>query len=721
VPVEPWVVNAVREALGHQGVTVPDATLHAFLTELDPTYFEREKPEDIALHARLAAELRPERRARLAVTPREEGQYDVAVVAFDYFAELSILCGLLAARGLDIASGHVHTLVPAPGPAAAPARGHRRPRPESTSRRIVDVFRVRPRKGGAPEAVALEHELCALLDLVSDGRAPEARERIHLSLVETLEAAVVPRSSPGAVEIRFRNGDTKHFTTMEVRGPDAPGFLYALSNALAMRGIYIHEVHIESVAGEVLDVFGISHRDGRLLQDAAEQESLRKAVTLIRHFISLLPGAPDPGRALRYFDQLLDRTADLPGALEAFSTPEALHDLARFLGSSAFLWEDLVRDRVHKTLPVLASWRSRPLRTRAELRTALRERLLDAPRAEHEALFREFRNEETLLIETKRLLDPFLDLERFSWALADLGEALVAEALWDERAAFPVLCALGLGKFGGREMGHASDLELLFVYDDERTGAAGEAIRPVDDRVRASLGLLAAPEGALFHVDLRLRPHGSKGALASPLRALRDYYRPSGDAAPFERQALIKLRFVAGDEALGREVVRLRDEFVWSAEPWDREASVHLRERQARELVPPGRFNVKMSRGGLVDAEYTVQYMQIVHGREHPFLRTHATLPALDRLRTAEILESDEYESLREGYLFWREVVDALRVVRGHAGDLLLPDEASDEYGFLARRLGYPGGRRQAGSALARKVAHNRERLAAIYDRRFKG
>ena len=269
-------------------------------------------------------------------------------------------------------------------------------------------------------------------------------------------------------------------------------------------------------------------------------------------------------------------------------------------------------------------------------------------------------------------------------------------------------------------MGHASDLELLFVYDDERAGGVGEAGPLLDDRVKAALGLLAAPEGALFHVDLRLRPHGSKGALASPLRALRDYYRPGGGAAPFERQALIKLRFVAGDETLGREVVRLRDAFVWSDEPWDREASVHLRERQARELVPPGRFNVKMSRGGLVDAEYTVQYLQIRHGREHPFLRTHATLPALDRLRTAEILESDEYDSLREGYLFWREVVDALRVVRGHAGDLLLPDEASDEYGFLARRLGYPGGRRQAGSALARNVARHRERLAAIYDRRFK-
>jgi glutamate-ammonia-ligase adenylyltransferase len=250
----------------------------------------------------------------------------------------------------------------------------------------------------------------------------------------------------------------------------------------------------------------------------------------------------------------------------------------------------------------------------------------------------------------------------------------------------------------------------------ERSAEAGP---PVDEVVRRTLELLRAPEGALFHVDLRLRPHGKKGALASPLRALGDYYRPGGGAAAFERQALVKMRHVAGDEAVGREATLLRDAFVWSAEPWDREASVHLRERQAKELVPPGRFNVKMSRGGLVDAEYTVQYLQVRHGRENRDLRTVATLPALDRLLTAGILDADEHESLRAGYLFWREVADALRVVRGHAGDLLLPDEEGDEYGFLARRLGYPGGRRQAAAGLRRDVERHRARLQALYDRRF--
>ena len=732
MPVDPDLVRVVRAALARRDSAIDDDTLLAFLSELDPSYFERETPEDVAVHAQLAVELGPGRRARLLVTPRAGGRYDVSVVAFDYFAELSILCGLLAARGLDIESGHVHTLVPTPGPAARPTRARRGPRPHSPARRIVDVFRVKPRTGVVVEAVALERDLCALLDLVADGQGLEARARIHLSLVDAVEERVAPRGAPGAVTIRFHQVGDERFTAMEVTGPDAPGFLYALTNALAMRGIHIHDVYIESVGGQVRDRFRIALADGFRRLGSDEQQSLRTAVVLIRHFTYLLPAAPDPARALRYFDQLLDRTSDLPDALETFSTSEALHDLARFLGSSAFLWEDLVRDHIPRALPVLASWRSRPLRGRAELGTALRQRLQAAAQDEVPAVFRQFRDEETLLIETRRLLDPLMDLERFSLALSDLGEALVDEALWAaasrrgpnhgpsaDPAAAPALAVLALGKFGGREMGHASDLELLFVYDDEPEPARGAPGPSVDEIVRSALGLLEAPEGALFHVDLRLRPHGRKGALASPLRALGQYYRPGGEAAAFERQALIKLRFVAGDEALGREVVRLRDAFVWSGEPWDRETSLHLRERQARELVAPGRFNVKMSRGGLVDAEYTVQYLQIVHGHQRSELRTVATLPALDRLEAAGILEAAEHEAVRAGYLFWREVADALRVVRGNAGDLLLPEEDADDYGFLARRLGYPGGRRRAASALARDVALHRERLARLYDSRF--
>ncbi|MET0556689.1 MAG: hypothetical protein ABW221_26860 [Vicinamibacteria bacterium] len=654
-----------------------------------------------ALAVRLAAELAGGRRVRVHAQPSASGGCDVTVVAFDARGLLAVVCGVLAVHGLDVLSGTAEPL-DAPG------------------RVVADVFRVRPRDGRAPDADAIERDLQALCALLADGRAQEARERIHLRLVETLESLPPRRGGPEAVAIAFADVPGSPLTAMDVGGPDAPGFLYGLASALALRGLDIRQVTIDSEDGRARDRFLVARSDGRPLRPD-ERDALGRAVALIRHFTRVLPGAPDPARALRSFDQLLDRAADRPSLLEPFASDERLHDLARLLGSSAFLWEDQVRDRVDETLPLVAGWRDRPLRGRAELRSDLRGRVAASIPSDLAAAFHTFRDRESLLVETRRLLDPFCDLERFSWALSDLGEALVAEAL---RAGFDLaparrigtgqhaLAVMALGKFGGRELGHASDLELLFVHVD----AAG---RDFDAVVRAALPLLAAREGGLFHVDLRLRPHGSKGGLASPLGALRGYYRPGGGAAAFERQALVKLRFVAGDEALGREVERVRDAFVWSGEPWDREASLHLRARQVRELVPPGRFNVKLSRGGLVDAEYAVQYLQLLHGRERTELRTSTTLVALDRLRACDLVTAVEHDRLRAGYLFWREVADALRVVRGHADDLLLPDQGTDEHGFLARRLGYAGGRAEAGALLARDVARHRDALGGIFDRRF--
>ena len=332
--------------------------------------------------------------------------------------------------------------------------------------------------------------------------------------------------------------------------------------------------------------------------------------------------------------------ASAPGdTLSLLSTPRGLRELARLLGASPFLWEDFLRREAEHLLPVLDSWRKRPLRGRDELAQDLAARLAGAGSFEEtRRVLNAFKDEQMLLADMRHLLDPRVDLVAFSAAITDLAEVVVESALracldqvarthgWprDESGRVPPVAVLGLGKFGGREMGYASDIELVVVYGfagrTEQTGVdAGVFFEAV---VREITGLIAAREEGIFHVDLRLRPHGAKGPLATPLAVLREYYRPAGGAASFERQALIKLRRVAGDEALGAEVERARDAFVWSDEPWDRADALHLRERQCRELVPPGRFNVKYSPGALVEVEYAVQYLQIEHGRRHPELRT---------------------------------------------------------------------------------------------------
>jgi len=735
VPFMVEVPEAVRAALERAG-EVPPAALE-FLGQLDSQYFARVFPEDAARHARLAAELSSERPARVSVEPRAEERYDVAVVALDYFSEFAILCGILAAHGLDIESGHVHTGAPAPAAPALPRGARRRPA-HIASRKIVDVFRVRPRRE-PPDAEALEGELLELLGLIAEGQAVEARERVNRRLADSLER---PRGSAAVavspVTITFDNDPDAAWTVMHVRGADTPGFLYALANALAMRGVYVHSVLIESLGHEVSDRFSIARRDGRRIEDEADQETLRLAVALIKQFTHFLPWAPDPALALRGFDQFLDQLmSEGPEAMRLFASPEGLRELARLLGSSAFLWEDFLRRQLDNLRPVLEDWRHRPLRNRDELGRDLGERLkAGASHEEQRRTLNEFKDEEMLLADMKYLLDSEVSLRRFSTALTDLADAVLEEAValcrarleeehgeprLEDGAPCP-LALLGLGKYGGREMGYASDLELLFVYEGpgHTTKSGIESGTFYEKLVHELRDLLEARAEGIFHLDMRLRPHGKKGPLASPLSLLAEYYSPGGGAAPFERQALLKLRPVAGDPGLGQRVMTVRDGFVWSSEPWDRENALHLRERQATELVPAGRINVKYSRGCMVDVEYTVQYLQLLHGGERPELRTPTTLEGLDRLADAGLVSKEDADDLRSSYRFWRRLADAQRMVHGASRDLLLPEPGNEEMGFLARRMGYdaPSGQ-EAASALAADVDRHRERTLAIFNRLF--
>src|SRR5262249_59443425 len=179
-------------------------------------------------------------------------------------------------------------------------------------------------------------------------------------------------------------------------------------------------------------------------------------------------------------------------------------------------------------------------------------------------------------------------------------------------------------------------------------------------------------------------------------------------------------RWVVGDEALGRRVEARRDSFTYSDVPWDWENALHLRRRQTRELVKPGRVNVKYGSGGIIDIEYVAQYLQILHGNSHPELRRANTLEALDQLRRLRIISESESEMLRAAYLFLRNLIDALRIVRGDASDLLLPEEDSDEFKSIARRLGYRERDWRLGAvALAADIRRCMKNVNSYYITRF--
>jgi glutamate-ammonia-ligase adenylyltransferase len=577
-------------------------------------------------------------------------------------------------------------------------------------RRIVDVFAVDIKPGETFDEAKqreLEQELQTLARLLAAGSIDEARERLNRFLTERIEKMDAELSgllSP--VELRFDNQLSPDWTVLEAHSEDAFGFLYAISNALAMRGTYIHQVKIRSIGQKVRDQFFIADRWGRKIEDRQEQKRLQMAVEMIKQFTRFLPEAPDPAKAMRHFDQFLDKVAEeeLPDRIISFlAGREGMNMLAHLLGSSDFLWDEFLRTHFRQLLPVLEGFSNPELQAGASdkdsMRRELRARLgLASTYKEKKTVLNRFKDGQVFLIDVKHLLEPQVTLMDFSLALTDLAEVVIDEAvticyeqLGEKHGSFTIC---GLGKFGGREMGYASDLELLFVHDTPGSTPFFESL------VRHVVDFIEARNKGIFQIDLRLRPYGDKGALSTPFELFSKYYNTNGQAEPFERQALIKLRWVAGDENLGRRVEAHRDNFTYSDAPWNWENALHLRRRQMRELVKPGEINVKYSAGGIIDIEYAVQYLQLLNGKQHPEVRVANTLEALDRLRRLQIIREADYGVLHDAYLFLRNLIDALRIVRGDASDLVLPDETSEEFKSLARRLGYRDKDRAKGAAL---------------------
>lgn len=662
----------------------------------------------------MAACLDSEQPVQCRIASRGPRRFEIVVVAFDYFGEFSILCGLLASFGLDIQSGQVDTFS-AEEPKSYTGHPLRRRSPK-LRRTIVDVFHVRVSERTNFEAsrqAEFHAELRRLIGLLERDQLHEARAAVNRRVVEHLAGARAPfLGALHPIDVRFDNHVSPQWTVMEIRGTDTPAFLFAFCNALALRGVYIHRVMIENVGTEIRDRLFLADSRGRKIEAKREQDLLRVASVMIKQFTHSLAAAPDPARAVVSFDLFLDKLMQRRASrFPAFLHKADVRDvLARVLGSSQFLWEDLLRMQFDNLLPILRDFKTAARRrTKRAMRVELHRSVSRARTPERRIQrLNQYKDREMFRIDIAHVLAPPGRLLAFSRSLTDLADVVMAEALsvcgaaLARRYGVPVLddgapcpfAVCGLGKFGGREMGYASDVELLCVYGGPgrtRGRHPVENDRYFERLVQDLRGSIQARQEGIFHLDLRLRPYGSAGALASPLEQIQRYYSPTGEAAPFERQALIKLRWIAGDHALGEAIEAHRDRFVYSGQPWDLDTAVDLRLRQIKELTQAGATNVKYGPGGVIDIEYAVQYLQIMHGRAHRALRTPSTLAALDALCRVGVMSVRDRDRLRDAYLFLRVLIDGLRIVRGNARDLVLPAPGSDDMKFLARRLGYAG------------------------------
>ncbi|NGZ08553.1 MAG: hypothetical protein CV088_04080 [Nitrospira sp. LK70] len=751
-PDRPSLINSVRPLC----LDIPSDVLHDFFARLDQEYFRRFEPQTIARHVRLTAQLTSEHPCNIAFAEQPDKRFEITIVAYDHFSEFAMICGLLSAFGLNIEEGHIYTFAEktaSPSTRAGWAgygpRVRAKGSPGLNRKKIVDIFRVFP-VPGAELSLAQQEQLSdalhSVITLLDTGHFEEARFAVNRRLVEQLGRR---RGSFSGllhpVQITFDNSQSPTDTVMDIRSDDTPAFLYAFANALAMRDVYISKAQFDLEDGKIHDRFYVRNRHGQKLTGATDQQQLRLTAVLIKQFTHALTWAPDPTKALEAFDQFLDLTMQQAKgkaqqqALAFLSDKKTFPLLARLLGASDFLWEDFLRRQYSNLLPLLQAYRDEPLMTpRATLRKEL-DRQVNRTKTDEarKAALNSFKDRELFRIDMKHIVEPDTALPDFSAALTQLAEVIVDRSLRDcqnklnrlygpPRLANRKPCpftVLGLGKFGGRELGYASDIEVMFVYGDAgRTGGK----QPIEnseyfERLGAELlQWIEAKQEGIFHLDVRLRPHGGKGSLTNPFDEITNYYSGQGFAAPFERQSLIKLRYVAGDAALGRRVETHRDRYVYSGQPWNLPIALDLRRQQLKQLVERGTVNLKHSPGGIVDIEYAIQYLQIMHGHRLPVLRTPNTMQALAALVDCGIITRQAGESLRKAYFFIRMLIDGLRMVRGNAKDRILPPVDSDEFIFLARRVGYTTDDWQAGARhLETDVQEHMGKVKEFFSRTF--
>lgn len=259
--------------------------------------------------------------------------------------------------------------------------------------------------------------------------------------------------------------------------------------------------------------------------------------------------------------------------------------------------------------------------------------------------------------------------------VADQCVKLALTAVGAPKKGFAVIA---LGKLGGMELNYSSDIDIIFIYNDPVTF---EDAQKIANRL---IQFLSEPPGFLFRVDTNLRPEGSRGPIAMSLDAIEIYYEQFG--TDWERQALIRARPIAGD--IGNEFIRRIRPFVYRKNI-DPASLMHIREMKDaidRQEAQRGRdqLNIKLCPGGIREAEFFVQALQMIHAGRIPALMTPSMLTALDILKKEGVISKRDYRELHTGYIFLRRAENMLQIAderQTHIVDLANP-------GGLARRMG---------------------------------
>ena len=415
----------------------------------------------------------------------------------------------------------------------------------------------------------------------------------------------------------------------------------------------------------------------RATLDALHQHTARLPESTLLRLNALLPPALEVIGSQRDPLATLDRFAALVQAISRRSTylallaeyPAALRQLVRLLAASPWAAQ-IITQQPQLLDELIAPQHLMSAPDWAQLAAQLHDEL-DAHPGDTEAqmdALRRFKRVQTLRLLAQDVAGR-LTLETLSDHLSYLADTLLNETLarcWaglkTRHRDAPRFAVIGYGKLGGKELGYASDLDLVFLYDDEDPRAQ-EVYARLAQRLNTWLGTLT-PAGILYETDLRLRPDGASGLLVSSAEAFRDYQL--NHAWVWEHQALSRARFVCGDAEIGAAFEALRREVLGL--PRDagklREEVLAMRGKMhAGHVNDSGLFDLKHDRGGIVDVEFCVQYLVLRHCAEHPELADNVgNIALLRRAGAAGLVPADLAGAAADAYRELRRQQHAVRL-----------------------------------------------------------
>ncbi|HEY6628758.1 MAG TPA: hypothetical protein VI193_07240, partial [Acidimicrobiia bacterium] len=361
---------------------------------------------------------------------------------------------------------------------------------------------------------------------------------------------------------------------------------------------------------------------------ALAEERLRETVpdpVIRRELAESVSSGPDPSGALDRLLPILEADPELP------ADPEARRRLTALVGSSRALSRSLSRN------PWLLQEDSQETVT-LQLHHALATIAGD---------------------DLSGAIDLSESVARYSDAVDRIVSHALDRARVDIAERHPIVEALpfaviAMGKWGARELNYSSDVDFVLIHDNVEKSevASRSAALALASRL---VTVLSTPtsDGAALEIDLDLRPEGSIGPLSRTLESYARYYEQWGEA--WELQALLKARWACGDPDLGSRFVALTEEVIWER-GLDVESLRSIRRIKEQVELGADQADIKRSRGGIRDIEFSVQLLQLVHGRFDPELRAPATLDALESLHRHGFVSDEDHEGLADAYRFLRNL-----------------------------------------------------------------